>query len=312
MRLTRLVVRIVRKADRDRVLGLAAETAFFAVLGVFPGLLMLAGVLGWLDALLGTGTAARVESEVVDALRLVLTEEAAGALESVEQLFTTGPQLLTVATLLALVSLSTGFATVVNALNLAYSVPETRGWWRRRFLGLALGVGSVLLGAVGLAAVVVGPLLGQGDELAGLLGLDAAIGVWQHLRWPTAFVALVLWATTLCHLAPATRIQWWRNLPGGALTGVLWLAASYGLNAYLRLASDSNPVLGALGGGLILMVWIYLLSLALLMGAELNAVLQARSGARDVGFDRWAAAKGDTGAPVLPPARRSRPGTGGG
>jgi membrane protein len=300
LRLIRLVVRIVRKSDRDRALGLAAETAFFAVLGVFPGLLMVAGVLGWLDALLGTGTAARVEGEVVDALRLVLTEDAAGAIASVEELFTTGARLLTVATLLALVSLSTGFATVVNALNLAYSVPETRGWWRRRFLGLALGVGSVLLGALGLAAVVVGPLLGQGDALAGLVGVDADIGVWQHLRWPAAFVALVLWATTLCHLAPATRTQWRRDLPGGVLTGVLWLAASYGLNAYLRVASDSNPVLGALGGGLILMVWIYLLSLALLIGAELNAVLQARSGARDVGYDRWAAAKGDAGALHLP------------
>ncbi len=299
-RLARLVVQIVRKSDRDRVLGLAAETAFFAVLGVFPGLLMIAGVLGWLDSLLGTGTAARVESEVLDALRLVLTDEASGAIASVEQLFTDGGRLLTVATLLALVSLSTGFATVVNALNLAYSVPETRGWWRRRFLGLALGVASVLLGALGLAAVVVGPLFGQGEALADLVGVEVDIGVWQQLRWPAAFLALVLWATTLCHLAPARRTSWSSDLPGGVLTGVLWLAASYGLNAYLRLASGSNPVLGALGGGLILMIWIYLLSLALLIGAEFNAVLQARSGRRDVRYDRWAESKGDTGASRLP------------
>ena len=291
-RLWRLTVRIVRKSDRDRILGLAAETAFFAVLGVFPALLMMAGVLGSLDALLGTGTAEQVESEVVHALRLVLTDEASGAIASIEQLFRTGSSLLTVASALALVSLSTGFATVVNALNLAYSVPETRGWWRRRFLGLALGIGSVLLGALGLAAVVVGPLFGQGQALAGALGLDAQSALWQDLRWPAAFVALVLWATTLCHLAPATRTAWRRDLPGGAFAGVLWLAASYGLNAYLRLVSGSNPVLGALGGGLIIMIWIYLLSLALLIGAELNAVLQARSGARDLAYDRWAASKG--------------------
>jgi membrane protein len=306
-RLRRLVLRIVRKCDRDRVLGLAAETAFFAVLGVFPALLVLAAVLGSLETVVGAGVAERVESQVIEALRLVLTDEASGAIASVQQLFDGGFELLTVASALAVVSLSTGFATLVNALNLAYSVPETRSWFRRRFLGLGLGLASVLLGALGLAAVVVGPLFGQGAGIADLLGLDADGTLWQELRMPAAFLALVLWATTLCHLAPAHRIQWWRDLPGGALTAVLWLLASLGLSTYLRFAADGNPVLGALGGGLILMIWIYLLTLSLLIGAELNAILQEHTGARDVTFDRWAESRGDTQPLTVPPDQVSPP-----
>jgi membrane protein len=70
-------------------------------------------------------------------------------------------------------------------------------------------------------------------------------------------------------------------MPGGLLTAVFWLAASVGFNVYLQFVLTSSPLLGALGGGLILMTWFYLLCLGLLVGAELNAVLLARRTCRD-------------------------------
>ena len=273
----RLVREVVNKADRDRMLGLAAETAFFAVLTLFPTLLVVAAVLGQLGNIVGDANALRVEQAVLTFLDELLTDTASGAIATVEKLFSTGTNALTVATLLALASLSTAFSTLINTVNIAYDVPETRGWWRRRFLGLLLGFGSVLTGAIAVTLLVIGPLFGRAGEIVGRIGLGPEYEfLWSYARWPVAFGALVLWATTMDHLMPNRRTRWRYDLPGGLLTALLWLAASYGLNVYLDVVVTSSPVFGALCGGLILMTWFYLLCVALLAGAELNAILLAR------------------------------------
>lgn len=274
---SRLVVEVIRKGDRDRLLGLAAETAFFGVLTLFPALLVVTAVVGQLGVLIGPDNARRVEQGVLDFLDRLLTDSAAPAIATVRDLFDGGVNLLTFASLLAVVSLSTAFAVLINTVNLAYDVPETRGWWRRRFLGLMLGIGSVLTGALAVTLLVIGPLFGRGVDIVGKVGLGEEYAVlWSYARWPVAFAALVLWATTLDHFAPARRSKWRHDLPGGLLTALLWLAASAGLNLYIELVVPRSVLLAALGGGLILMTWFYLLSVALLAGAELNAILLAR------------------------------------
>ena len=281
----RLVREVINKADRDRLLGLAAESAFFAVLTLFPALLVVAAVLGQLGAIIGDGNALRVEQAVLDFLDELLTDTASGAISTVEDLFRTGTNALTIATLLALASLSTAFSTLVNTVNIAYDIPETRGWWRRRWLGLLLGVGSVITGALAVSLLVIGPLFGRGREVIAGLGLGPEYEfLWSYLRWPVAFAALVMWATTMDHLMPNRSTRWRYDLPGGLLTALLWLAASYGLNVYLEQVVTSSPVFGALGGGLILMTWLYLLCFGVLAGAELNAVLLARRSVR-LGLD---------------------------
>lgn len=273
----RLVREVINKADRDRLLGLAAESAFFAVLTLFPAMLVVAAVLGQLGNFIGEGNAREVERAVLDFLDQLLTDTASGAIATVEDLFETGTNALTVATLLALASLSTAFSTLVNTVNIAYDVPETRGWWRRRWLGLLLGFGSVLTGAVAVTLLVIGPIFGRAEGVVSRIGLGPEYDfLWSFLRWPVAFGGLVLWATTMDHLMPNRRTRWRYDLPGGLLTALLWLAASYGLNLYLELVVTSSPIFGALGGGLILMTWFYLLCVALLAGAELNAILLAR------------------------------------
>ncbi|GAC1327671.1 MAG: hypothetical protein NVSMB13_14160 [Mycobacteriales bacterium] len=274
-----MFVSLFWKCGDDRVLGLAAETAFFGVLSLFPGLLMIAAALGSLDTLLGANLAASVEAQVLDFLHLVLTDQASGAVTTIQQLFERQQGgVLTFAFLLALITLSGAFAALVSSLNVVYGVPESRSWWFRRYLGIVLAAGTVLLGAVVLAIVVVGPLFGRGHRIARAIGLGDhdVIPYWGWLRWPVLLIVLVAWATTLCHVAPSRRTAWRRDLPGGALAAILWLIASYGFNVYLRLVVRGNPVFGALGGGLIVMSWLYLLSLSMVLGGEVNALLLRR------------------------------------
>ena len=266
------------EVDRDRLFGLAAETAFFAVLSIFPGLLVVVSLLGLLQELVGADVAAAAQDRVVGLLSLVLTAQASDAVAAVESLFEqkrTG--LLSVATVGALVTLSGAFAVTINALNLAYDAAESRPWIRRRLVGLAMALGSLTFAVVALGVVVVGPLFGRGEQLADLLGLgEVFVFVWNFLRLPVLVVALVLWLTLLLRYAPSRRVTWRHALPGALLTAVLWFVASAAFHVYLAIAASRNPLLGAFGGGVIIMSWTYLLSLALLLGGELNAVLHDR------------------------------------
>lgn len=272
LRTCRLVADVARKGNRDRVLGLAGENAFMAVLTTFPILLVVAAVLGQLSHVIGDENAQHVENSVLRFLQNLLTDSASPAIQTARKLFATSGNTLTLALVLALGSLAQAFASVINTVTLTYDVQDHRGWWYRRALGLLVGVGSVLMAVLVVTLVVVGPLFAPSDILR-LAGPDS---LWLGLRWPVAFVALILWATTMFHICPARPTSWRRGLPGGLLTAVLWLGASLGFNLYLRVALQTSPVFASLGGGLIVMTWMYLLCFGLLAGAELNAVLMTR------------------------------------
>ncbi|SOC50084.1 membrane protein [Blastococcus aggregatus] len=277
-RCRRFLAVYVAEVNRDRLLGLAAEAAFFAVLSLFPSVLVAASILGLLDVLVGADVAGRVQEDVVSALDAVFTDSASGAVQSVESLFDrAGGELFTVAVAGALVTISGAFAVVINALNIAYDTVERRTWIRRRLLGLGMGVATTVVAALALTVLVVGPFLGRGPALADAVGLGAAFAfTWDVLRYPLLIGGLVVWAATLFHYAPNRRTPWREALPGGLLTTALWLLATAGFHFYLRIAAAGNPVLGAFGGGVIVMMWTYLLSLALMLGGELNATLHPR------------------------------------
>lgn len=271
---------LLREWRDDRVSGLAAEVAFFGLLSLFPGLLALAGALGALQGVVGGEVAERAEAEVVGFLRRVLTEEADSTVEAVRRLFDApAPGALTVGAAAALWAASRAFVAMINALDVAYDVEERRPYLRLRLQAIALAIGSVALGALMLAALVLGPLLGAGGDVADTLGLGATFATfWDVVRWPAAFLLMVLWAATLFHVGPNHRTPWRWDLPGAAVAAAGWAVTSLGLRAYLAVAAGSNQVLGALGGSLIVVLWLYLLGVSLLVGAELNAVLAVRHG----------------------------------
>jgi membrane protein len=263
------------RSQSDRITGVAAEVAFFGVLSVFPGLLMAAAALGVLEGFVGNQIASLTQDSVIRFLNFVLTDNASAAVDVVRDLFEAERGgILTLALLGALLAVMRGFGAVIRALNLAYECLDTRTWAARHLLTLVLSIGTVVLGAVVMVVFVSGPLLGLG----GAVGLESRgfLEAWMVLRWPLALIVLVGWATAVYHYAPNHTTRWSWDVPGAAVAAALWLLMTGGLSLYLRLAAQTNPVLGALGGGLILLIWLYLLSLALLIGGEVNAELARR------------------------------------
>ena len=262
----------------DRVTGLAAEVAFFSLLSVFPGLLAIAAGLGALDSLFGSALLARAQQEVISVLETFLTDKAAGTAEAVEALFEGGSGgVFTFAVVAALWASSRGMSTVMRTVAEIYDVEDTRSRRRTRLLAVGLALASMVLIVVTLTALVVGPLFGAGRHVARWLGAGEVYGaVWEWAGVPVAFVALLVWAAAVFHSVPHHHVGWRQHVGGAALTGTLWLVVSAGFRLYLQLFGG-NPVFGILGGALVVLVWLYLLSLALLLGAELNAVLVGRA-----------------------------------
>jgi len=277
-----LIHHLYRQWHDDRVSGLAAEIGFFALLSLFPLLLVSSSALGWLGGVIGSDLAADVEEQLTE-WSASLFGTGGGVTDAVGSLFAgASTSALTVGVLVTLYTSSRGFAAVVRALDVAYGHHNTRGWVGTQLVGLLLAVGSIVVGSVTLAGIVIGPLLGREDFLGdGVLG-SASGWLWQWLRYPTAAAILVLWAATIFHVAPNRRASWRGELPGAAFSATFWLLATVLFSVYLRtLTSDSNAVFGVIGTAITLQLWLYLLSIGMVLGAELNAGLASRRGPAD-------------------------------
>ena len=276
----RLVEELRREWSRARVGGLSAEIAFFGLLGLFPAVIVFAAALGSLDVVIGAGAAADTKEWLLD--RVVETFGSDNTLRAtVEDLFDrSNAGLITAGVVLTVYASSRGFTAVVGALDVTYGHDYRRNWVSTRVMGFVLTLFTVIVAALVAAMVVVGPLLGGGEEIAERLGAGSAFTTaWDWFRWPVMFVLVVCWAASLYHFAPRRRTPWRTDLPGAVVSTVWWLVVSVGFRAYLDAASSGmNAVFGLLGGALILLVWLYLLAMGLLVGAEINSVLNDRRG----------------------------------
>ncbi len=264
---------------RVRLPGLSAEIAFYALLGLFPAVIVFAGTLGSLDAVIGAGAAADIEGWLLD--RVVDSFGADSTLRTtVSDLFTrSNAGVITLGAVLTLYASSRGFIAVVRALDVTYGHEHRRRWLATRVAGFTITIVTVVVAALVAVMVVVGPLLGSGQEVAERLGQGPGFAtLWVWFRWPVVAAVVVLWAASVYHFAPRRQSRWRRELPGAAVATAWWLVVSTGFRLYLGLASSGmNTVFGLLGGVLSLLFWLYLLSMGLLVGAVVNSLIARRS-----------------------------------
>jgi membrane protein len=271
----------------DDAMGLSAQVAFSSLLAFFPAVVFLVGLLDLLGA--------------YDALRDFLAPIAPGdVLETIQTLqedTSKGTSVLAffVGAAGAVWAASGAMNAVIKAVNRAYDRVETRAFWKTRFIAVVLVVltGIVLAGLL-LLIVFGGPL---GTAIADKAGLGGAFELlWAVLRWPIAFLAVLLFFGLTYYLAPNVDVRSWKWLTPGSLVGsVMWLALS-GLFALYTSFSDSySKTYGALASGIVLLLWLNYSAFALLFGAELNSELEREAETR---------AAGGENAGLVKPSRR--------
>jgi membrane protein len=271
----RLFRRTVAKAWDDRVLGLSAEAAFWQLLSLPPLFLGLLGSLGYLSGLLGADTVDQIEQTLLDAFSRALTPQVVDQVvePTVSNVLRQGrADVVSIGFLLALWAGSSATATFVNTVTIAYGMRDLRGAVHSRLLALFLYLLTVVLGVVLLPVMVLGP-----GRLVSLFPQSArgdVQSVVNAVYWPTVGVLLLVGLATFYHLAPPHRLPWLRGLPGAILAGVLFLGGSIGLRLYIGFVVDQGFSYGALAAPIGALLFFYLLALAVLMGAELNASIE--------------------------------------
>ena len=269
----------------------AAGLAFWAILSLFPTLLLFASVIGRLVWFVGQEAADSLRQEISDFLNRTLPPGSEITTTINNILNQSRASVAVVGLLSAIYGVSKGFAGLLRALAMVEGQPEGGAGVgiRGRLLGLVLGLATVVLTAVVLLQIVVGPLLGFEKELP--TGGNALLRVWEIVRWPVIAVVLVLWLTTLYHVGAGggRRLSWRDRLPGAIFTMLAWVAVTFGFRLYVELAGGANPILGVLGAAIVSLTWLYFLCMSTLFGAELNVVLA----------DRRAPAEAPAPAPVV-------------
>jgi len=246
----------------------AAALSYYFLFALFPALLFLTALLGFLPL---AGLQERLMSYVTN----VLPPDAAGTLQRTLNEVLQGNRggLLSIGALVALWAGSNGMASVMTTLNAAYDVRESRAWWKRRLLAIVLTVAFSLFIVATLTLLVFGPKLGA--VIAGWFGLGRLFTVaWNVISVPVVILCALIGVGLVYQLAPNTRQRWRWFTPGAVLAVVLWLGMSFGLRLYVQHFANYSATYGSIGGVILLMLWLYLTSVVLLLGAEVNGEIE--------------------------------------
>lgn len=272
----------------------AAGVAFYALLGLFPALTAVTALAGLYT---DPGTIVFELDEVAD----ILPPEAAKiVLDQANEVAGSTDGSLTFALIagvaIALFAARRATMGLIHGLNLAYDEQETRGFFRKITVDIVLTGGVMLGGLVMLSLLVVLPAV-----LAFLpLGGEAEV-VFEVLRWVVLVLVFVIGLAAIYRFGPARRNAKWRWLtPGAALAALLWFAGSIAFSYYVASFARYNETFGSLGGVIILLTWLWLSAFIVLIGATLDAEIEAQT-ARDstVGPDRPMGERGATKADTL-------------
>lgn len=271
----RSITQALRSTYRDVVrhhdLQVSAALSYYFVLSVFPGLIFLSAVFGSLP--LGD-----LFNHVLLLMNRLLPTETMHVVRSVlsDVLSAHRGTWLSFGMIGTVWVASSGFAALIEALDIAYDAEDDRPYWKTRLIsiGLAAITGTLLL--VALTTMIVGPRFG--DWIASHLGLSSLFAVlWPFLRWAIAVGFTVIAVEVIYFAAPNVKQRFLASLPGAIFAVAAWNTLSFLLGIYFRHFANFNRTYGTLAGLIALMTWLYWTSFALLVGAELNSELAKRS-----------------------------------
>jgi len=261
--------RTLRKAKDDKINHWGAALTYYAVLSLFPALLVMVSLVGLF------GSPDRVTKVLTDTISDLGPSTAAqtfqGPIESITSNRGGAGIVLVVSIAGALWAASGYVSAFADASNTIYEVEEGRPFWKLKPLQLLVTFVLILIAAfVALGLVLSGPIVGA---LGGALGVsDTVLTAWRFAKWPAMLVLVVIIFGVLYYTAPNARVSGIRWVSGGAIVAlVAWIVASLAFALYVSNFGSYNKTYGALGGVVVFLLWLWLTNLAILLGAEFNA-----------------------------------------
>jgi len=273
----RTALKIWNKLTEDDVFGRAAQLAYYWLFSMFPLLIFLTTLLAFLPM-------RRNLDQWIGAFSAVLPPEAYTLLNNTFQQIASQQRggLLSFSILLMLWSSSSGMGAIITALNRAYDTAPARAWWKERLLAIALTLGLAVFIISALALIFFGEIIGA--QIARYFGFSRTFEtVWAVAQLPIIIILTLLGIELIYYFAPnierggnGKRWEWFT--PGAVFAVGIWLLISFGFRFYVSRFGHFDATYGALGGVMVLMLWLYLTGVAILVGGEINSVFRLAGG----------------------------------
>lgn len=252
-----------------RVTGLAAEAAFFTLLSLPPLLLALIGLLGYFDAWTSTDTVATIRQNILNASGTVLSDKGVREIARplLDDVIKGGrPDVISLGFAIALWSGSRAVNVFVDTITIMYGLEGRRGIVRTRLLSFLLYLVALIIGAVALPLMVIGP-----EAVVDLVPSSGDLV--RVLYWPVVILLSVAFLTTLYHVSVPVRSPWREDIPGALVALAIWVLGSFLLRIYLVHTVEGPTIYGSLAAPVAVLLWIGVSAFAVLVGAAVNAAI---------------------------------------
>ncbi|MFE3325364.1 YihY/virulence factor BrkB family protein [Streptomyces sp. NPDC059176] len=252
-----------------RILGLAAEAAFFTLLSLPPLMLGMLGLLGYVDDWTDTTTVASIQQNILHAAGTVLSDRGVNQIARplLEDVTRAGrPDVISIGFAIALWSGSRAVNVFVDTITVMYGLDGQRGIVATRLLAFLLYIVALLIGAVVLPLAVVGP-----DRVVEFVPFGTEVV--SVLYWPVVILLSVAFLTTLYHVSVPVRSPWAEDIPGALVALAMWVLGSFLLRIYLTSTVEGPTIYGSLAAPIAVLLWIGISAFAVLVGAAVNAAI---------------------------------------
>ncbi len=262
------LIELYGEINKDNVFNGAAALGFYLTLAIFPAMILLMSIIPYLPI-------DQVDEALMDMLGQALPEEAYGIVEGVVVEVTADRRggLLSFGLLGTLWAASTGMYAIMQQLNITYNVKEARNFLRARATAVVLSIlfGLLVVGAFSL--IVLGGVIE--DWIGSQLGFpDVLLMVFAVFRWVVIVLALLLGFAMIYRFAPNVEQKFSFITPGSVLGVLMLIVVSIGFAIYTSSFADYNATYGSIGAVIILMLWLYIAGLVILIGSEINVLVE--------------------------------------
>ncbi|KWX76773.1 ribonuclease [Paenibacillus riograndensis] len=260
---------LYQKMKLDDVQGISAQLTYYLILSLFPFLIFIMTLIGYAHI--------SVEDKIRD-LEQIMPAEAISIIEEILKDVAEGRSqaLLSFGMLATLWAASKGINAIIKGLNRAYDIEESRVFWKIR--GIAF-LATLFIGLVVLLSILL-LVLGTWLKTQVFLLIDLPYGfqkIWDLLQYAVPLFVMFLVFTLLYWIAPSRRLTLKEVMPGAMFATLGWIITSILFSVYVNQFSNFTETYGSLGGVMILLIWLYISSIIILAGGEINAILMKRS-----------------------------------
>jgi membrane protein len=234
----------------------------------------LVGSVGYVGDRMGSDVVETMRDRVAELAATFLTHDAVTGviLPTFDDVLTSGRfEIVSIGFVLSLWSGSRTLNVFIDTISIMYGLGGHRGIVRTRALSFTLYVASLLVGVVVIPLVLIGP--GLVSNLINSWGVPIGSGILASLYWPLVTLQAVLGLATLYHLATPVRTPWRRDVPGALLAVVIWVLSSFVLRRTIAVSVNGPSIYGPLATPIVVLIWLYFLAIAVLIGAALNSAL---------------------------------------